>query len=119
MISALTCLLLPFLGNCSNFVRDVPTLTALVHHRASYTGRNVEVTGRVRRLDQWTSRVEGSEELFLVCDGTDCVRVFMHAHSPIADGRLVTVSGQYFEALHVGRHTYYNEIEGSEVLPRE
>lgn len=118
MIPAITCLLLPFLGNCPNFVRNVPQIAAVVQRKAYYNGKIISVTGRVSRLDQWTSGTEGSSEVFSICAG-ECIRVYMRAHSRIHNGELVTVSGQYYQAYHAGRRTYYNEIEGVELLLRE
>ena len=118
MIPALTCLLLPFLGDCSSYVRNVPPIVEVVRREAYYNGKILSVTGRVRRLDQWTSGTEGPSEIFSICEG-GCIRVYMRARSPIHNGELVTVSGQYYQAYHFGRRTYYNEIEGIELLPRE
>jgi hypothetical protein len=118
MIQALTCLLLPFAGGCSAYARDVPAIPALLAHRAYYTGRVITITGRVQDLDQWRSRRGEAEQDFSVCsDG--CVRVFMYANSPIRTGQLVTVSGPYYQAYHTKHRAYYNEIEGTQVLPRE
>lgn len=118
MIPALTCLLLPFIGDCSGYVRDVPSITQLTDRRDYYSGRLIEVTGRVQRLDQWTSRAAGEQEVFSVCDG-ECVRVYLRARSRISDGLLVTVSGEYHRTLRVGRHTYLNEIDAIDVISRE
>lgn len=118
MIPALTCLLLPFLGDCASYVRNVPPIALVVQRKAYYNGKIVRVTGQVRKLDQWTSASDGPSELFSICDG-GCIRVYMRGRSPIHNGELVTVSGQYYRSLRVGRHAYYNEIEGMELLPRE
>jgi hypothetical protein len=118
VIPALTCLLLPFAGQCSNFVREVPRIADVVQHRAHYSGKLLSVTGRVQTLDQWKSRSGLEEELFSLCED-GCIRVYLPAHSPIRNGERVTVRGTYYEALHVGRATFYNELEGTEVLPRE
>lgn len=118
MIPALTCLLLPFLGECPGFVRDVPKIAYVVRHRAQYSGKLISVTGRVRNLDQWRSQSGDPLQIFRVCEA-GCIRVFMYAHSPIRNGELVTVRGPYYQAYHVGPRTYYNEIEGTEVLARE
>lgn len=118
MIPALTCLLLPIFANCSSYVRNVPPIADVVAREAYYDGKTITVTGRVVRLDQWTSKSTGQSEVFSICQ-EQCVRVYMRAHSPIHNGELVTVSGEYYRAYRVGRRTYYNEIEGAEVLPRE
>lgn len=118
MIPALTCLLLPIFANCSSYVRNVPPIASVVARKAYYDGKTISVTGRVTRLDQWTSKTTGPSQVFSICQ-EQCVRVYMRAHSPIRNGELVTVSGEYYRAYRVGRRTYYNEIEGAEVLPRE
>lgn len=118
MIPAFTCLLLPLFGGCSAYVRDVPAISAIEQHRAQYTGKAVSVTGRVANLDRWRSRNGTAEEVFSLCDG-GCVRVYMAAHSDIRNGQLVTVRGSYYQAYRVRRDTYFNEVEATEVLPRE
>ncbi len=118
MIPALTCLLLPFAGQCPQYVRYAARVSDVAAHRTKYNGENVSVTGRVQRLDQWTSRTGVAEELFAICDD-GCIRVYMQTHSPIRNGQLVTVRGTYYETFHAGRKTYYNELESTEVLPRE
>ena len=118
MIPALACVILPILSGCSDFVRDAPSVSEVVQHRSTYAGKSVSVTGRVRKLDQWDSKLGRPEEIFSVCDG-GCIHVYMLEHSPIHDGQLVTIRGTYRDVYRVGRETFYNEIEGTEVLPRE
>ncbi|HKU66843.1 MAG TPA: hypothetical protein VJP85_03610 [Candidatus Baltobacteraceae bacterium] len=118
MIPALACLLLPFAGDCTALVRDVPQIAQLVRHREEYTGKEVSVTGRVRGLDQWISSDGLAQQIFFLCEGS-CVRVYMPAHSAIREGELVTVQGTYFRAFRTSRAVYYNEVEGTEVLPRD
>lgn len=118
MIQTVLCLMLPFAGNCSDYVREVPKIADVERNRGHYTGRVLSVTGRVRNLDQWVSRSGDDEQVFEVCDG-GCIRVYMYAHSPIHNGELVTVRGPYYQTYHAGRNTYHNEIEATEVLPRE
>jgi hypothetical protein len=118
MIPGFICLLIPFAPGCDAYVRETPAISRLLEHRAYYSGKNVAVTGRVENIDRWKSHAGDAEELFLVCDGR-CIRVYMEAHSQIRDGELVTVQGAYYKAYRVGRKTYFDEIEGTEVLPRE
>lgn len=118
MIPALTCLLLPLASQCAGLVRETPRIADVVQHRSQYNGKAVRVTGRVQRLDRWTSSSGLPEEVFLLCDD-GCVRVYVRANSAIRNGALATVEGMYYAAYRAGRATYYNEVEGSEVLPRE
>lgn len=118
MIPQVVCLLLPIAGECPVLVRNVPKISAVMQRKAYYTGKTISVTGRVRSLDQWTLANHGQAELFAVCDGP-CVQVFMRMRSPIHDGMLVTVSGQYYETYHAGRRAFHNEIEADHVVPRE
>jgi hypothetical protein len=117
MIPALTCLLLPFVGQCSAYVRDVPPISVVLAHRTYYTGRVIRITGRVQQLDQWRSHSGQGEEAFAVC-AHGCIRVFTYAYSPIHNGQLVTVAGLYYQAYHADYRTYYNEIEATQVVPR-
>ena len=119
MIPALACIALPLLSGCPDYVRDAPKLPSLVAHQAAYNGKTVSVTGRVKRLDEWASKTGLPEELFTICEGSTCIRVYMRTHSAIHDGELVTVRGTYYQTYRFGRYTFHNEIEGTEVLPRE
>lgn len=118
MIPALACVILPLLGGCSDFVRDTPGIAQVVQQRSKYRGKSISVTGRVQKLDQWTSKLGRPEEIFSVCQDS-CIRVYILAHSPIHNGQLVTVRGTYYDVYRAGRETFHNEIEGTEVLPRE
>jgi hypothetical protein len=110
--------LLFFAAHCPAFVRDAPRIVDLLGRKAYYSGKTVIVTGRVSRLDQWASPAYGDEEFFWLCD-QGCIRVYMRARSAIHNGDLVSVSGEYYAAFRQYRHTYYNELEGGELLPRE
>lgn len=118
MIPALTCLLFPLGAQCGDFVRDAPSIANVAAHSAQYSGKILDVTGRVQHLDQWRSPRGFSRQLFQLCDGS-CVRVYVPAHSAIHNGELVTVRGTYYQTFHAARSTYHNELEGTEVLPRE
>jgi hypothetical protein len=118
MIPALTCLLLPFTAPCTQYVRDVPRIADIVQHRSAYTGQTMSVTGRVRRLAQRHTKSGFAYELFFLCD-SGCIHVYVKGRSPIHDEQLVTVRGTYYETLRQARRTYFNEVEATEVLPRE
>ncbi len=118
MIPALTCLLLPYMTGCSAYVRDVPAISAVLQNRAHYTDKVISVTGHVRDFDEWRSHRGRDQEFFAVCSG-GCIHVFMYAHSPIRNGELVTVSGHYYQAFRTAHNVYRDEIEATQVLPRE
>lgn len=109
MIPAIACLLVPFLSGCPEYVEAVPSISALEQRPAQYSGAAVRVTGEVQRLEQLG---------FVLCRG-GCVRVFMQARTPLRSGERVTVRGVYFREHTVGKKTYYNEIEATEIVPRE
>jgi hypothetical protein len=119
MMNAFFCLLLPALG-CPQYADYTPSVAALERNRPRYDSRVISLTGRVQRLDQWHARSGAYDyEVFYVCEDTLCVRVFMEAHSPIADGRLVRVRGPYYRAYRSGARVYHDEIEATEVTPLE
>jgi len=119
MIPALACVALPLLNGCTDYVRDAPKIANVVAHQSAYDGKTVSVTGRVNHLDQWQSKTGLLEELFTVCDGDTCIRIYMRARSAIHDGQLVTVRGTYYRTYRFGHSIFHNEIEATEVLPRE
>jgi len=111
------CWLLPLLAGCGAYVDQTPSIAEIEAHEAAYTGVAVRVEGTVRDLVQRISRAGYAYEVFRLCDGTACVRIFKREHSPIADGERVAVRGVYYEAYRAGRFVYPNEIEAREILP--
>jgi hypothetical protein len=111
-------MLLPFRPGCDAYIINVPRIAAVEQHPAQYNAKVLSVTGRVQRLDQWISRAGYPQQTFYVCDD-GCIHVYMEGRSPIRNGELVSVRGQYYQVYRAGSKKYYNEIEASEVLGRE
>lgn len=116
MIPAL-CIVAPLLPNCLPYTDETPSVRALERDRQRYDRRMVLLTGTVERLRQRHARDGFRYELFLLCDGRTCVRVYHPARSPVRDGETATVRGPYREAITAGRRTYYNEVEAVLVEP--
>ena len=118
MIPALACFLLPLTGPCTQYVREIPRIADVAAHRAQYEGTSMSVTGRVRGLEQRRSKKGLLYEVFSLCDSA-CIHVYIPAQPPIHNRQLVTVRGTYYETFRLQRWTYFNEVEATEVLPRE
>jgi hypothetical protein len=52
-------------------------------------------------------------ETFRLCD-SKCVSVFAWGHPGLAAGQHSIVRGEYDAVKHVGRYTFYNEINADE-----
>jgi hypothetical protein len=118
MIAALVCLLFPAAGRCPQYVERVPPISAVVAEKSAYDAQEIHLFGRVRSLEQWTSKKGPYRyEAFSVCDGRACVRVFMETFSPIRDGELVSVRGAYYADFRINDKSYPNEIEATEITP--
>jgi hypothetical protein len=120
MIGSLLCLLVPVLGGCTEYSEYVPAIAQVERNEQFYSGKRIDVIGRVEGLNQWSSRTgESVYQAFFVCNGPQCIHVLIESRMPVRGGELVAVRGRYFHEYRTARSVVHNEIEASEVLPRE
>lgn len=119
MIATLLCIIVPLLPSCSAYVQYAPPIDAIVADKTAYDRKTVLVTGSVRGLDRWKSRRGPYRYVrFDLCESA-CVRIFMEGDSIIHDGERVTVRGPYYRNYTTSDSAYPNEIEATEIIPRE
>lgn len=119
MIHAIACLLFPLLGGCRPYIDYSASPSAIARAPAYYAGRPVIVTGKVDRLQQLRGASFGTlAETFFLCDER-CVQVFMREHTPMFQGERVSVRGTFSVRQHVGKMQLRNNIEASEIFPRQ
>lgn len=120
MMGQFICMLLPALHGCSAYADYVAPVRHIVRNEAYYTGKTVNVTGRVKTLTQWRSRAgKFFYQAFFICQEGDCIHVFLESPSPLHADALVSVRGPYYREYRSGKTVTHNEIEATEVLARE
>jgi hypothetical protein len=92
------------------------TTEKIVTNKDSYDGKEVSVEGSVSNLKFKTSKGGNHYTTFvLVGESGGRINVFMEGRLKLKPGQKVRVTGLYRKVKKVPRHTYYNEIEASEV----
>lgn len=116
---ALWCALLPLLGGCGDYIENAPAIPALVTQPARFDRAKVTVVGRVTHLRRKIAYFShNAYEVFLLCEGTSCVHVYLSdANSQAREGDLTRVRGAYYVSFHTGKYVYGNEIEAEEITP--
>ena len=92
------------------------TTEKIVTDKDSYDGKEVSVEGSVSNLKFKTSKGGNNYTTFvLVGKSGGRINVFIEGRLKLKPGQKVRVTGLYRKVKKVPRHTYYNEIEASEV----
>jgi len=92
------------------------TTEKIVTDKDSYDGKKVSVEGSVSNLKFKTSKGGNNYTTFLlVGESGGRINVFIEGRLKLKPGQKVRVTGLYRKVKKVPRHTYYNEIEASEV----
>jgi lipopolysaccharide export LptBFGC system permease protein LptF len=92
------------------------TTEKIVTDKDSYDGKEVSVEGSVSNLKFKTSKGGNNHTTFvLVGESGSRINVFIWGRLKLKPGQKVRVTGLYRKVKKVPRHTYYNEIEASEV----
>lgn len=78
-----------------------------------YDGKRVTVSGEVVGIRARVSKAGNPYYTFTLRDQTGEVKVFNFGQPVCVDGDTVAVVGTYAVEKHVGRYTFYNEIDAS------
>lgn len=119
MIHAIACLLFPLLGGCRPYIDYAASPSAIVSNASYFVGRPVIVTGKVDRLRRLRGASFGTPaETFYLCD-RKCVQIFMREHTPMFEGERVSVRGVFSTRERFGALLLRNDIDATEISPRE
>jgi hypothetical protein len=88
----------------------------LLAHDATYDGKAVAVAGTVSDFRSHVSHKGNAYVTFELC-ASGCIHVFEWGCPSIGEGQALTVHGTFSAVKHVGRYTFYNEIEADDGSP--
>jgi hypothetical protein len=102
-------------GNFSYAAQET-TVQKILANKESYDGKEVSVSGTVSRLKLKTSKGGNDYTTFsLMSESGGSLTIFAWGHSKFKQGQKVKVTGTYRKVKRVGRYTFYNEIEATEI----
>jgi len=89
------------------------TISEIINHPDKYHLSTVQVKGKVLDLKSKTSKRGNDYTIIVLSDGTGNITVFTFGTPKIKFGDTVKVIGIFYKVKHVGRYTFYNEIDAS------
>ena len=92
------------------------TVQKILANRDSYDGQEVSVSGTVSRLKLKTPKDGKDYTTFSLMSGSGgSLTIFVWGQPKLKQGQKVKVTGTYRKVKRVGRYTFYNEIEATEI----
>lgn len=88
------------------------TVDALLNKPSKFDGQQVDVSGTVTQLQRSVSREGNPYVTFQLC-ASRCVHVFEFGSPTLTEGQRLTVRGTFAAVKHVGKYTFYNEIDAT------
>lgn len=102
-------------GNFSDAAQET-TVEKTLANKDSFDGKEVSVSDTISKLKLKTSKGGNEYTTFSLTNGSGVsLNVFVWGHSKVKEGQKVKVIGTYRKVKKVGRYTFYNEIEATEV----
>jgi len=89
------------------------TISEIINHPDKYHLSTVQVKGKVLDLKSKTSKRGNEYTIMVLSDGTGNITVFTFGTPKIKPEDTVKVKGVFYKVKHVGRYTFYNEIDAS------
>ncbi|MGH2638101.1 MAG: hypothetical protein ACRDF4_02275 [Rhabdochlamydiaceae bacterium] len=83
----------------------------IINQPDQYNRQEITVSGVVEDFRAKTSHRGNAYEAFKLCDNKECLDVFAWGSTPRNDGTKIKVSGRFWEIKHVGKYTFYNELD--------
>jgi hypothetical protein len=112
-LATVATLLVLFLCSAANAQALKTTVGDILANPNNFDGKMVQVEGKVLGLKFKTSRKGNPYTTFKLNSNGKNLSVFSFNHLPINEAELVRVIGRYQKVKHVGRFTFYNEIDAS------
>jgi hypothetical protein len=103
-------LLLAFPGKAAE-----TTLAAILANPVQFDGKTVTVRGSAATVKPTVSRKGNPYTTLRLQDGGAVITVYMQGHPNTKTGDRVEVIGVFQTVKHVGRYTFYNEIEAQSI----
>jgi hypothetical protein len=85
----------------------------IVGNPTTYNGKHLTVSGTVQNVTAKSSRRGNEYETFDLCDNS-CLKVFAWGHPELREGQQSCVSGTFDAVKHIGRYTFYNELDAED-----
>ncbi|TMI82329.1 MAG: hypothetical protein E6H04_04970 [Bacillati bacterium ANGP1] len=95
--------------------QQIVTVSALLQHPERYDGQTITVTGQVTAYRERVSARGNAYTTFRLHDRTAEVSVFVWKRAGLGNGANVRITGKFQREKHVGRYTFYNEIQAERV----
>src|SRR5262249_30927645 len=96
------------------FGKELP-VKSLLDNPAQFDGTSVTVRGTTLAVKETVSRIGNAYTTFQVQDAGAVITVFTWGHPGTRDANRVEVTGIFQRVRHVGRYTFYNEIEAKNI----
>jgi DNA polymerase III alpha subunit len=97
------------------FAQQVVTVSALLQNPERYDGQTITVTGQVTAYRERVSARGNAYTTFRLLDRSAQVSVFVWKHAGLGNGANVRITGKFQREKHVGRYTFYNEIQAARI----
>ena len=90
------------------------TIEKILSARESYDGKEVSVSGKVWHLKLKTSK-RGNDYTTFTLSGGGSLNVYSRGHAQVKQGQTVKVTGKYRKEKRIGKYTFRNEIDASDI----
>lgn len=105
-LAGVTMLFFPLVCDAANLSPN-----SVLTHATQYNDETIQVSGIVEDFELRESHRGNVYETFKLCGKTDCLNVFAWGQTLHNDGDSITLSGVFYQVKHVGRYTFYNELD--------
>src|SRR5713101_3101067 len=94
------------------------SVPSIIANPAQFEGQIVTLRGMAVAVKETVSRRGNDYTTFKLHDiSGEAISIFTWGHPPLKDGDIVEVVGVFQQVRHVGRYTFYNEVEAQSVRP--
>jgi hypothetical protein len=91
------------------------TIDKIVANKNSYDGKEVSVSGTVSGVKFKTSKGKDYTTFTLIGEPGGRLNVFIFGKLKLHGGQKVQVTGKYYKVKKVGKYTFRNQIEATDI----